>query len=115
MTLPVAISVMNEYHETTNDSLTELLCTSLDCICDPYNYYELTNEKKPGNPVHRHLMELSYKAVKMIIERQVMADNKSEFVFASCQLVNVWAQKMGQEERVMFVSELLKIMDIQAL
>ena len=41
----------------------------------------------------------------MIIERQVMAENKSEFVFASCQLVNVWAQKMGQEERVMFVTE----------
>ena len=34
-----------------------------------------------------------------------MAENKSEFVFASCQLVNVWAQKMGAEERVMFVTE----------
>lgn len=41
----------------------------------------------------------------MILERQVMAENKSEFVFASCQLVNVWAMKMSSEERVMFVTE----------
>lgn len=34
-----------------------------------------------------------------------MAENKSEFVFASCQLVNVWAMKMSSEERVMFVTE----------
>ena len=42
---------------------------------------------------------------QMIIERQVMAENKSEFVFASCQLVNVWAGKKSQEERVRFVTE----------
>ena len=41
----------------------------------------------------------------MIVERQVMAENKSEFVFASCQLVNVWAQKMTADERIMFVTE----------
>jgi len=115
MNLPVAISVMNVYHGTSNESLTELLCTALDCICDPFSYYELTNEKKQGNPLHRHIMLLSYDAVKMILERQVMAENKSEFVFASCQLVNVWAMKMSSEERVMFVTELLKIMDIQTL
>lgn len=115
MNLPVAISVMNVYHGTSNESLTELLCTALDCICDPFNYYELTNEKKQGNPLHRHIMLLSYDAVKMIIERQVMAENKSEFVFASCQLVNVWAGKMSQEERVSSVTELLKVMDIQSL
>ena len=41
----------------------------------------------------------------MIVERQVMAENKPEFVFASCQLVNVWAQKMTADERIMFVTE----------
>ena len=43
----------------------------------------------------------------MIVERQVMAENKPEFVFASCQLVNVWAQKMTADERIMFVTEVL--------
>ena len=42
---------------------------------------------------------------QMIVERQVMAENKPEFVFASCQLVNVWAQKMTADERIMFVTE----------
>ena len=41
----------------------------------------------------------------MILERQVIAESKSDFVFASCQLVNVWAQKMPADQRVMFVTE----------
>ena len=45
------------------------------------------------------------KNIQMIVERQVMAENKPEFVFASCQLVNVWAQKMTADERIMFVTE----------
>ena len=58
-------SVMNVYHGTSNDALTDLLCTALDCICDPFNYYELTDEKKQGNPLHKHIMLLSYDAVKV--------------------------------------------------
>ena len=56
---------MNVYHGTSNDALTDLLCTALDCICDPFNYYELTDEKKQGNPLHKHIMLLSYDAVKV--------------------------------------------------
>ena len=56
---------MNVYHGTSNDCLTDLLCTALDCICDPFNYYELTDEKKQGNPLNKHIMLLSYDAVKV--------------------------------------------------
>jgi hypothetical protein len=41
----------------------------------------------------------------MIIERQVMADNKPEFVHASCRLVNVWATPIPPSERVIFITE----------
>ena len=56
---------MNVYHGTSNEYLTDLLCTALDCICDPFNYYELTDEKKQGNPLNKHIMLLSYDAVKV--------------------------------------------------
>ncbi|CBY19492.1 unnamed protein product [Oikopleura dioica] len=51
----------------------------------------------------------------MIVERQVMAENKAEFVHASCKLVNIWASPIPSEERLLFITELLKVMDIQSL
>jgi len=115
ITLPVAVSVMNVYHGTQDPSLTDLVCTSLDCISMPSNFYELTDESKPGNPLNRHIQLLSYDAIKMIVERQVMAENKAEFVHASCKLVNIWASPIPSEERLLFITELLKVMDIQSL
>jgi len=41
----------------------------------------------------------------MIVERQVMAENKAEFVHASCKLVNIWASPIPSEERLLFITE----------
>ena len=41
----------------------------------------------------------------MIVERQVMAENKAEFVHASCKLVNIWAAPIPSEERLLFITE----------
>ena len=65
MTLPVAVSVLNVYHGTSDNSLTDLLCNALDCITEPTSYYDLTDESKPGNPLHKHIQLLSYEAIKV--------------------------------------------------
>jgi len=115
ITLPVAVSVLNVYHGTTDPNLTDLVCHALDCLTDPLNFYDLTDEQKPGNPLNKHLQMLSYDAVKMVAERQVMAENKAEFVHATCKLINCWGIPIPSKDRVLMITELLKIMDVQAL
>lgn len=56
---------MNVYHGTSDNNLTDLVCCALDSITDPQNYYDLTDETKAGNPLHKHIQLLSYEAIKV--------------------------------------------------
>ena len=44
----MAVSVLNVYHGTTDPNLTDLVCHALDCLTDPLNFYDLTDEQKVG-------------------------------------------------------------------
>ena len=50
----------------------------------------------------------------MVAERQVMAENKAEFVHATCKLINCWGIPIPSKDRVLMITEVTNFLKILA-
>lgn len=51
----------------------------------------------------------------MVAERQVMAENKAEFVHATCKLINCWGIPIPSKDRVLMITEVINFFKIPAM
>ena len=51
----------------------------------------------------------------MVAERQVMAENKAEFVHATCKLINCWGIPIPSKDRVLMITEVINFFRIPAM